>query len=120
MNKYTSYFYTTTDNNCPVEEFLNSLDQMTWIKFIIKKELLEEFGPLLRYPHTDELSEGILELRFSGKEGNIRVLFFFVHGKRIIFTNGFVKKVQKTPPREIQTAIKRKNDWLSRFKENIK
>lgn len=43
-----------------------------------------------------------------------RVMYFFYVGKKIIATNGFVKKTQKTPPREIKLAKERRAEWLKR------
>ena len=35
-------------------------------------------------------------------------------GQKIIITNGFIKKTQKTPKREIKLAKKYRNDYLKR------
>lgn len=43
------------------------------------------------------------------------VLYFFFVGKRIVLTNGFLKKTQKTPLKEIELAKKRKSDYLRRM-----
>ena len=45
------------------------------------------------------------------------MLYFFYIGKKIIATNGFVKKTQKTPPKELKLAKERRADWLERHKE---
>jgi phage-related protein len=37
--------------------------------------------------------------------------------EKIIATNGFVKKTQKTPPKELKLAKERRADWLERHKE---
>ena len=118
MEEYTCIFYKTIAGKSPVEDFIEGLEEKTQDKFILKKQLLQDFGPQLRYPHTDYIGEGIFELRFKGKEGQIRVLFFFFYGKRIIFSHGFVKKTQKTPQKEIEIAKGRKKDfWLRHKKE---
>jgi len=114
MEEYTCIFYKTIAGKSPVEEFIESLDAETQDKFILKKQLLQDFGPQLRYPHTDHIGEGIFELRFKGKESQIRVLFFFFYGKRIIFSHGFAKKTQKTPQKEIEIVKKRRKDFLAR------
>ena len=57
------------------------------------------------------------ELRFRGQEGAIRILYFFFHRDKIIFTNGFIKKSSRVPKREILTAIERKKNFLGRQKE---
>jgi len=116
VERYNCIFYTTVSGRSPVEEFICSLKNDCQEKFIFKKELLEECGPKLRFPHTEDLGGGILELRFKGRQGQVRVLFFFFYGKKIIFTNGFIKKTQKTPQKEIDTAIARKKDYLERHR----
>ena len=40
------------------------------------------------------------------------------YGNKIILTNGFVKKTQKTPPSEIRLAKKRRDDYIERQGEN--
>ena len=96
MALYICDYYSTESGRSPVEEFINSLDIKTQVKFFSnRKPLLEKHGPRLAYPHAEHLEDGIYELRFKGKKGQIRILYFFFHGNEAIFTNGFVKKVQK-------------------------
>lgn len=109
---YTCFYYTTELGKSPVEEFIDSLDSKTQTKFFFKKGLLEEFGPRLPQPHAKHIGNGIYELRFEGKEGAIRVLYFF-HKNDIIFTNGFKKKTTKIPQREKALAIERRKLFLA-------
>lgn len=92
-----------------LQDFLESLDMRSQQKFLYVQSLLEEFGTHLKMPFCKYLKNDIFELRFKGKEGAVRVLYFFVKDRRIIFTNGFVKKTQKTPRKELDIAVKRKN-----------
>jgi phage-related protein len=71
-------------------------------------ELLEEFGHRLPEPHAKYVGDHIFELRFKGVEGAIRVLYFFFHHDRVIFTNGFVKKSDKIPAGEKEIAVERR------------
>ncbi|MBA3066203.1 type II toxin-antitoxin system RelE/ParE family toxin [bacterium] len=105
---YICVFYETEAGKKPIEDFIDSLDASSWDKFIYKKELLEQLGPELRFPHTAPIGDGIFELRFKGKEGQIRVLFFFFHKRQIILLHGFVKKTKKAPKKEIEIARQRK------------
>lgn len=50
--------------------------------------------------------------------GITRVLYFFVIGRKIILTNGFTKKTQKTPPGEIELSKKYRSEYEQR-KENL-
>ena len=61
-------------------------------------------GPNLGEPHTKAFGEGLFELRLKGAEGIARVFFCTLVGKRIVTLHSFVKKTDKTPPRERQIA----------------
>ena len=111
---YEVIFYETSDGRKPVSEFLDSLDPKMRAKLIGLMELLEEKGASLREPYSAPLGDGLFELRCKLGSNITRVLFFFYIGKRIIVTNGFTKKTQKTPPSEIKLAKARRQDWLTR------
>lgn len=77
-------------------------------------ELLETRGNELREPFSKHIEDGIFEIR--NKVGNdiTGIFYFFVIGQKIILTNGFIKKTQKTPKAEIALAKKYRNDYLNR------
>ena len=79
--------------------------------------LLENYGNELREPHSKSLGDGIFEVRAKHSSDITRVLYFFFVGKKIVLTNGFVKKTQKTPPEQIELAKKYRKDYLNRHKE---
>ena len=114
MTKISSYYYLTESGKSLVREFIDSLDYKTQRKFFFVKSLLEEFGHRLSQPHAKYIGDDIFELRFKGREGTIRVLYFFYHQDKAIFTNGFVKKTAKTPKNEKDLAIQRRTDFLKR------
>lgn len=64
--------------------------------------------------HFHNILDGIFEIR--NKVGNdiTRIFYFFVIGQKIILTNGFIKKTQKTPKAEIALAKKYRKDYLNR------
>jgi Phage-related protein len=70
-------------------------------------ELLMEFGPSLRMPHSRALGDGLFEMRPRGREGIGRAFYCFVVGQRIIILHAFTKKTQSTPDSELKTARKR-------------
>ena len=117
MGQYTAVYYRSSSGKMPVKEFIESLDEKTQDKYFYKIDLLEEFGSQLGFPHTDSIGDDIIELRFKGREGQIRVLFVFITGKKVVLLSGFVKKTQKTPKSEINLAIKRKRDYLNKLKK---
>ena len=70
-------------------------------------ELLMEFGPNLRMPHSRAMGGGLFELRPRGREGIGRVFYCFVIGKSVVVLNAFVKKTPDTPEPELKIARKR-------------
>ncbi len=97
-----------------MREFIGSLSYKTQRKFFFVRELLEEFGHRLPQPHAKYIGDEIFELRFKGQEGAIRILYFFFHQDKAVFTNGFIKKMAKTPKTEKALAIQRRTDFLKR------
>ena len=59
------------------------------------------------------IRDGIYELR-TEYEGNIfRVFFIFDEGNVVVLFNGFQKKTQKTPERQIEMAIRIKKEYYA-------
>ena len=69
----------------------------------------------MREPYSKHLDDGIFELRCKVGNNITRVLYFFYYEGKIILTNGFVKKTQKTPPEEIRLAKERRADYIERM-----
>ena len=61
-------------------------------------------GPNLGEPHTKAFGQGLFELRLKGAEGIARVFYCTLVGKRIVMLHSFVKKSERTPQRERETA----------------
>ena len=88
-------FYEKADGTRPAEEFLNALDRPMRIKMVKMISLLGELGFNLREPYSKPIDDGIFELRAQVANNISRILYFFVIGKRVILTNGFIKKHKK-------------------------
>ena len=108
-------YYEKSDGTYPAEEFILEQDFKMQAKLFMALEFLEERGPMLREPFSKPLGEGIFEIRAKQGSDISRVLYFFVVGKKVILTNGFVKKTQKTPSREIEKAKKYRAEYLNRM-----
>ncbi len=70
-------------------------------------ELLTEYGPRLRLPHSRAFGDGLFELRPRGRAGTGRAFYCFVSGKRVIVLHAFIKKTPQTPDRDLNLARKR-------------
>lgn len=119
MPRFTVEFYETADGDQPAKDFLIALDKKMRAKVAGMISLLQDNGYELREPYSKHLSAGIFELRAKVGSDITRVLYFFFLDRHIILTNGYIKKTQKTPMKEIERAKKFRADYLHR-KENRK
>ena len=115
MTDFKIVAYEKENGDCPIEEFMNSLDIKMRAKMIGLFELLEEKGTQLREPYSKMIEDGIFEIRCKVGNNISRVLYFFYFEGKIILTNGFVKKTQKTPTEEIKLAKKYRADFKERM-----
>lgn len=117
MQEFEILFYALKNGKEPAREFLDSLDVKMRAKMVRTIELLRVNGTALREPYSKPLADEIFEVRAKVGSDISRVLYFFFVGRKIILTNGFVKKTMKTPLGELEKAKAYRKEYLSR-KEN--
>lgn len=110
-------YYEKDNKEIPIYDFIESTEKEVKAKIFQKLILLEEYGNNLREPYSKHLRNGIFELRIKQDNNISRILYFFFIDKKIILTNGFIKKTQKAPIKEIEKAEKYKKDYERRFKK---
>lgn len=120
MDMYEAIFYDLPNGTEPALDFIKSLDVKMRTKLEKSIALLQQVGPELRLPYSEHLDDGIFEIRAKQGTNITRVLYFFFVGKKIILTNGFVKKTQKTPKKELDLAKKYRAEYKSRGEKNDK
>lgn len=75
---------------------------------------LQEYGLSAIIPNVKKLSGTPLwEIRILGQD-NIRILYVTIEKNAILVLHGFIKKKQKTPPKEIKIALLRYKETLAR------
>lgn len=111
---YEVIAYAKPNGDVPVEMFLDSLPVKLREKTLRSLLVLREYGVELQGDKVKYLREGIYELRSRFGGDITRVFYFYFDGKRIVLTNGFVKKTRKTPRGEIERALAYKRDWEAR------
>ena len=75
---------------------------------------LSEYGIEIGEPYIKHLGNGLWELRPLRD----RILFAAWDGKSFMLLHHFMKKTQKTPPREIEKALRNLNDIKERGLDN--
>ena len=87
-----------------VESFVLGLPDDLLARYLRLTDMMLEFGANLGMPHTRAMSNGLYELRVKGKEGIARVFYCALVGQQIVMLHGFIKKSEKTPPKELKLA----------------
>lgn len=101
-------FYKSEAGNEPVREWLKSLPRED--RRAIGEDIkTAQYGWPLGMPLIRKMERGLWEVRSNISTGIARVLFT-VKGAVTILLHGFVKKSQKTPLNELDTARRRLNN----------
>jgi len=99
--------WTVTFHSDSVEAEILAMPEGFLSRFIRYAERMEIYGPDLGMPHTRAMGEGLFELRLKAAEGIARVFYCTVVNRKIVFLHSFVKKTDKTPPRDLKVARQR-------------
>lgn len=79
--------------------------------FLYVSGLLQEHGSAkLGMPHVRHLQGKLWEMRFRGKSGIARAIYFTT-GQTLVVVRIFTKKTRTTPRREIELALRRMSEW---------
>jgi phage-related protein len=74
-----------------------------WIVQLIQSYGLER----VHEPHVKFLKGPLWEMRIKGRDGISRAIYVAAKGRRVVVVRVFIKKTEKTPPSEIELALKR-------------
>ena len=111
-------FFADENGISEVETFLNELshsaitskDARVQLKQLVYYiDLLQNNGTRLPESITKHITEDIWELR----PGDNRVFYFFFRNNTFVLLHHFRKKSQKTPQREIETAKRKRDQFLT-------
>lgn len=94
-------------------DFFNKLksDEKTKFNWTLKLIATLDRVPEKYFKHITN-STGIYEIRVEVQSNIFRAFSFFDKGKLVVVVNGFQKKSQKTPKKEIELAEKLKKQYF--------
>lgn len=76
-------------------------------RYLRYADRMEIYGPDLGMPHTRAMGDGLFELRIRASEGIARVFYCTAINRNIVMLRSFIKKTNRTPRKELDTARKR-------------
>ena len=93
-------------------DFLSKQKQSVRDKVYWTIKLVEEMPRVSeQYLKSLEGTDGLYEIRVQFAGDIFRIFCFFDDGKLIILLNGFSKKTQKTPRKEIELALRLRDQY---------
>lgn len=119
---YEVEFYYDRHGKSEIVDFLDDLKEKSETNKtarINREKILAYIGALARYgtrigvPYVKHIDGEIWELRPLGN----RIFFFYWKDNRFVLLHHFIKKTQKTPPREIAKAQNNLKDFKERNEE---
>lgn len=87
---------------------MEALPESLRASFLRIVQLIEAEGlERMREPYMKHLEGKLWEMRLKGRDGIARSVYVTAAGKRVVVLRTFVKKMQKTPRRELKLAKER-------------
>lgn len=112
--KFQVEFYFTAVGKIPAKEYLEELSLDIKVKLVALVKYMAENGKL--FDKTKFRMVDATEKIYEFKPLSYRFFTFFCEGRRIIITNGYIKKTQKVSSRDLERAINIKRDYICRVK----
>ena len=117
MEEYSVKFYKNCSNGQePVLAYIEKLDEKNKAKVLKYIAFLKDNRGYLDEPFSKHITGKIRELRVDFSRRRHRIFYFTAIGKRIILLHCFLKKTERTPPREIKKALTHYNDAINNLK----
>lgn len=96
------------------QDFFGQQTKKVKAKIVWTFDLIEylEKVPEIYLKHIEN-TDGLYEIRVQFGSDIFRIFCFFDHGQLVVVANGFQKKTQRTPMKEIEKALKIKAEYES-------
>jgi phage-related protein len=116
---YEIIFYKDKHGNEPIKEYIyklaqkgqtNKNDRIQAEKILAYIKALAEYGTRIGEPIVKHLEGSLWELRPLEN----RIFFFYWQDNTFVLLHHFIKKTQKTPPRELEQARRNLTEFLER------
>lgn len=116
---YEVEFYYDKHGKSEIVEYLDRLndraktsktDRINREKILTYIGALQKYGTRIGKPYVKHIDDELWELRPLGN----RIFFFYWKEDRFVLLHHFIKKTQKTPPKEIAKARNNLKDFLER------
>jgi phage-related protein len=99
--------------NALIDEEIMALPADMQARLLRFAEIIQQAGfEALPRDAVKHLDGKLWELRMAGRDGIARAIYVTATGRRVVVVRVFVKKTQKTPPRELEIARQRAKEII--------
>ena len=109
---WEAVLYTTEAGRCPVLEAIRRLPKAERVEIGHTLRLVQEEGPDIGMPFTERVTGELSVIRVRVGRTRWRLFFFVYVEMELVILHMFAKKTRALPRREIETAERRRRDWL--------
>lgn len=110
---YKVSFYAPRGKISPIKEFLDSCQSSLRTKILRQLKYVEEYGLNPAIGNIKKITgTSLWELRILGKD-NVRIICVSLPNKEVKVLHIFKKEKQKTPAKELNLALKRRQEHLT-------
>ncbi len=113
--KFTIEWYCGPNGKSQARDYFEKLNRIQKIKFLRLVEVMGKMGVIRNRQSFNSEGDGL----YVFKPQPDRFLCFFYVGKKIVVTNAFHKKTQKLPKQERERALKHREDYEMRVRDNL-
>jgi phage-related protein len=107
LKRLPARFYRPDTGREPVREWLKGLEANE--RKLLGEDIKDvEFSWPIGMPLVRSLGRGLWEVRSTLPRGRIARVIFCVEQGGMVLLHGFIKKTPRTPPRDIELALRRK------------
>jgi len=118
--KFEVYLAKLPNGNCPVRDYLDSLDKKVKVKLIARINRMAEVGKISNTNQFKFLSEGLFEFKHTRPHHRILGYFSKVIPERIVLTHGYLKQSNKTPRSELNKAKYIRDEYEKDLRARLK
>jgi phage-related protein len=109
-------FYMDDEGNEPVKDFILAQPDRAIAEILHVLKLLREFNIKLGMPYVRKIGKsGLRELRIKHGPALYRIFYFAYVGRKFVLLHAVLKKKARIPEGDIEIAIKRMNDYKSKY-----
>ena len=107
-------YYRDSKGNEPVQDFIRAQSPAERSRIMHVIDLLQTYALTLKPLYIKKITKsGLWELRIHHSSNYYRIFYFAFTGRRFVLLHAFLKKTVKTPRMEINTAVKRMEEFKS-------